>query len=72
MISISHHGATSGVTGSCHELTLAQGGQKSGILIDCGLFQGQDEGRGASASDLSIFPSSISGPCWLPTCISTM
>ncbi len=29
----------------------------AGILIDCGLFQGQDEGRGASASDLSIdFP----------------
>lgn len=54
MISISHHGATSGVTGSCHELTLDQGAQKSGILIDCGLFQGQDEGRGASASDLSI------------------
>ncbi|MAK51983.1 MBL fold metallo-hydrolase [Marinobacter sp.] len=57
MISISHHGATSGVTGSCHELTLGLGAQKSGILIDCGLFQGQDEGRGASASDLSIdFP----------------
>tara|TARA_Y100001001_G_scaffold28863_1_gene24088 strand:- start:145 stop:1650 length:1506 start_codon:yes stop_codon:yes gene_type:complete len=57
MISISHHGATSGVSGSCHELTLGQGAQKSGILIDCGLFQGQDEGRGASASDLSIgFP----------------
>ncbi|WP_349342855.1 MBL fold metallo-hydrolase [Marinobacter sp. MMG032] len=57
MISISHHGATSGVTGSCHELSLAQGSQKRGILIDCGLFQGQDEGRSASASDLSIdFP----------------
>ncbi|ADP98144.1 MBL fold metallo-hydrolase [Marinobacter adhaerens] len=57
MINISHHGATSGVTGSCHELSLSRGSQKSGILIDCGLFQGQDEGRGASASDLSIdFP----------------
>lgn len=57
MLEIFHHGATSGVTGSCHELTLGQGAQKSGILIDCGLFQGQDEGRGASASDLSIdFP----------------
>lgn len=57
MITISHHGATSGVTGSCHELTLGGATQKSGILIDCGLFQGQDEGRGASASDLSIdFP----------------
>lgn len=57
MISISHHGATSGVTGSCHELTVGHAAEKNGILIDCGLFQGQDEGRGASASDLSIdFP----------------
>lgn len=57
MISIYHHGATSGVTGSCHELTVGHAAEKSGILIDCGLFQGQDEGRGASASDLSIdFP----------------
>lgn len=57
MIEVSHHGATSGVTGSCHELTLGKGPQKNGILVDCGLFQGQDEGRGASASDLSIdFP----------------
>lgn len=53
MSEILHHGATSGVTGSCHELNVG----KSGILIDCGLFQGQDEGRGASASNLSIdFP----------------
>uniref|UniRef100_UPI00356217A6 MBL fold metallo-hydrolase n=1 Tax=Marinobacter sp. TaxID=50741 RepID=UPI00356217A6 len=73
MIDISHHGATSGVTGSCHELILTPGLKKgpdpagsgpnftatnsAGILIDCGLFQGQDEGRGASATDLSIdFP----------------
>ncbi|MEC7729146.1 MAG: MBL fold metallo-hydrolase [Pseudomonadota bacterium] len=57
MISISHHGATTGVTGSCHELTLCGKSSPSGILIDCGLFQGQDEGRGASADDLSIdFP----------------
>ncbi|MHA7808504.1 MAG: MBL fold metallo-hydrolase RNA specificity domain-containing protein [Marinobacter adhaerens] len=57
MISISHHGATSGVTGSCHELAVGHAAEKNGILIDCGLFQGQDEGRGASASDLSIdFP----------------
>lgn len=57
MNSIFHHGATSGVTGSCHELTLSGKAGESGILIDCGLFQGQDEGRGASADDLSIdFP----------------
>jgi metallo-beta-lactamase family protein len=53
MIDIKHHGAVTGVTGSCHELVFG----KSGILIDCGLFQGEDAGHGANASDLSIdFP----------------
>lgn len=53
MIDIKHHGAVTGVTGSCHELRLGA----SGILIDCGLFQGEEEGRGANAGDLSIdFP----------------
>ncbi len=33
------HGATSGVTGSCHEMRLAD---DFGILIDCGLFQGSE------------------------------
>ncbi len=33
------HGATTGVTGSCHELRIAD---DSGILIDCGLFQGHE------------------------------
>ena len=35
---IIHHGAYNGVTGSCHELRW----QQSGILIDCGLFQGEE------------------------------
>lgn len=53
MINIQHHGATTGVTGSCHELCVGH----SGILVDCGLFQGEDKGLEASASDLSIdFP----------------
>lgn len=53
MIDIKHHGAVTGVTGSCHELVVGN----SGILIDCGLFQGEEEGNGATASDLSIdFP----------------
>jgi len=34
-----HHGGHHGVTGSCHELRLDNGG---GILIDCGVFQGED------------------------------
>ncbi|MBK1872176.1 MBL fold metallo-hydrolase [Marinobacter sp. 1-3A] len=58
MINITHHGATTGVTGSCHELTLgSEQGASAGILIDCGLFQGQEKVEGASASDLSVdFP----------------
>ena len=35
---IIHHGAYNGVTGSCHELKWLQ----YGILIDCGLFQGEE------------------------------
>lgn len=50
MINMLHHGATNGVTGSCHELTLGDGGNAAGILIDCGLFQG-DEARGRNSVD---------------------
>jgi metallo-beta-lactamase family protein len=51
LFEILHHGAVSGVTGSCHQLKLA--GKHSGsysVLIDCGLFQG-DEKEGCSALD---------------------
>jgi metallo-beta-lactamase family protein len=36
---IDHHGATDGVTGSCHQLRMNAG---TSLLIDCGLFQGND------------------------------
>ena len=53
MIEIKHHGAVNGVTGSCHELQLSG----FGVLIDCGLFQGQEQGRDSSAKSLAIdFP----------------
>ena len=39
MVSILHHGAVTGVTGSCHELLLDSG---VGVLIDCGMFQGAE------------------------------
>lgn len=49
---ISHHGAVDGVTGSCHELRLADG---PGLLVDCGLFQGAEiSGSGAAANHLAI------------------
>ncbi|EON93889.1 metallo-beta-lactamase family protein [Marinobacter lipolyticus SM19] len=53
MIDIQHHGATTGVTGSCHELNVGP----AGVLIDCGLFQGEEASKGANASNLTIdFP----------------
>ena len=36
---ITHHGGAKGVTGSCHRLQLAA---DRALLVDCGLFQGQD------------------------------
>lgn len=39
MFEITHHGAVSGVTGSCHQLTLSTG---EALLVDCGLFQGAE------------------------------
>jgi len=43
---ILHHGAVNGVTGSCHELIIDS---TTSMLIDCGLFQGED-----AKDDLSI------------------
>ncbi|TMO03016.1 MBL fold hydrolase [Pseudoalteromonas sp. S327] len=43
---ILHHGAVNGVTGSCHELAI---NTQTSVLIDCGLFQGED-----AKADLSI------------------
>lgn len=40
---IQHHGAVNGVTGSCHELRFSEGHGSAGILIDCGLFQGDEK-----------------------------
>ena len=39
---LTHHGGHQGVTGSCHQLTLASG---KSLLVDCGLFQGADAKR---------------------------
>lgn len=39
---ITHHGGAQGVTGSCHRLQLAA---DRALLIDCGVFQGQDAER---------------------------
>lgn len=50
-----HHGATRGVTGSCHQLSVASG---DALLVDCGLFQGAETSPdGAGAGQLAVnFP----------------
>ncbi len=47
----SHHGAVDGVTGSCHELRFCDG---AGILVDCGMFQGDEAARSNSGDSLGI------------------
>jgi metallo-beta-lactamase family protein len=54
MFEITHHGAVTGVTGSCHQLTLNNG---SALLVDCGLFQGAENtlrDRGSREIDFDL------------------
>lgn len=55
LANISHHGAVNGVTGSCHELHIDS---NNSILIDCGLFQGEEVSpKGSNYEQLAIdFP----------------
>jgi len=48
-----HHGAVDGVTGSCHEYQLSP---DYSVLIDCGLFQGDEQGSGSKANLAVNFP----------------
>ncbi len=48
--SLSHHGGTRGVTGSCHQLHL----DPSSLLVDCGLEQGADAAPGAESAPLGF------------------
>ncbi|WEK29790.1 MAG: MBL fold metallo-hydrolase [Candidatus Pseudomonas phytovorans] len=49
--SLSHHGGTRGVTGSCHQLHL---GPSTSVLVDCGLEQGGEASPGAEAASLGF------------------
>jgi metallo-beta-lactamase family protein len=54
--SIVHHGAVTGVTGSCHQLQMSQ---EHALLVDCGLFQGAEtspEGRAGTGNLAIDFP----------------
>lgn len=55
MMRLSFHGANRGVTGSCHLLTLD--GLK--VLIDCGMFQGNQELEEGNAADFGFDPAQI-------------
>jgi metallo-beta-lactamase family protein len=48
---ITHHGAVSGVTGSCHEL---HADAANSYLVDCGLFQGGDTSNGGKTGQGSL------------------
>ena len=58
MYKITHHGAVTGVTGSCHRLSINANGTEAAfsVLIDCGLFQGVEAGADALAKKQLNFP----------------
>lgn len=44
-VTLAHHGAVNGVIGACHQLSLhGPGRAKAGVLVDCGIFQGDEAG----------------------------
>ena len=51
VMKILHHGAVSGVTGSCHQLIIDD---NNSVLIDCGLFQGADTSGKTNDEHLSL------------------
>lgn len=54
-MNLSFHGAASCVTGSCHLLSV----DGFNLLVDCGLFQGQDELFGGTSDPFGFDPSEI-------------
>ena len=52
---LTHHGAHEGVTGSCHQLNWGNG---NGLLVDCGIFQG-DEARKHPSPEINFSLSGI-------------
>nr|WP_026052656.1 MBL fold metallo-hydrolase [Gayadomonas joobiniege] len=48
---IIHHGAVDGVTGSCHQLNIHK---NAALLIDCGLFQGDEQSGQTHQHNLQI------------------
>lgn len=53
---IEHHGARTGVTGSCHQLHIDD---HHSLLVDCGLFQGQEAGNSRQSQDIDFDISTV-------------
>ncbi len=53
-----HHGAVDGVTGSCHQYFFSN---QQSVLIDCGLFQGVEQGRDKAGADSALIRFSLNG-----------
>jgi len=51
ILHIQHHGAVKGVTGSCHQLHITE---HTSLLIDCGLFQGNETSGKNNSDNLAI------------------
>lgn len=51
---IKNHDAVNGVTGSCHELSYSLNHNHTGVLIDCGLFQGAETQEHAEQSNAEL------------------
>jgi len=56
MPNIEHHGAKTGVTGSCHQLHI---NRDSSLLIDCGLFQGRETNNGSPNQHINFDISNV-------------
>ncbi|WP_417448462.1 MBL fold metallo-hydrolase RNA specificity domain-containing protein [Idiomarina abyssalis] len=50
-MTIEHHGAKDGVTGSCHQLKI---NENTSVQVDCGLFQGKEAPSGVDAQHLGF------------------
>ncbi len=58
-ITLEFHGATEGVTGSCHQISFA----KESLLVYCGIFQGKEAKNHNDLSiDFDIFEPQRSNP----------
>ncbi len=55
---ITHHGAVTGVTGSCHQLHMDV---HNSLLVDCGLFQGREKSAGGIGAERPEISFSLEG-----------